>query len=109
MKKINMVPFLVKVPQQDGSIKEIPYGIKDSLSSLLFQPALKLMAVSLLLQNKLVERVLAAGDELLLEDEEYNRVKAAIDIFEGFGRNDVEFVSRILNADSVEVKEAEVK
>ncbi|GAG52577.1 unnamed protein product, partial [marine sediment metagenome] len=42
-------------------------------------------------------------DEILLEDEEWARIKKAIDTFRGFDRNAVELVTRIIEAEVVEV------
>lgn len=103
MRKINITTYKVTVRSANGETKEIDYGTKDSLVTILFNPELKLSAVDLLKQNKLAEKITDSTDELLLEDEEYNRVKAALDIVQGLGRNDVEFVKRILDAETVEV------
>lgn len=103
MKKINITTYKVTVRTATGETKEIDYGMKDSLVTILFNQELKLSAVDLLKQNKLAEKITDAGDELLLEDEEYSRVKAALDIVQGLGRNDVTFVERILEAEAVEV------
>ena len=104
MKKINLTPFTVIIRTKDGD-KEIPYGLKESIIDILFNPALKLKTVSLLKQDDLAKKILGSGDELLLEDEEYARLKNAIEIVEGLGKNDVEMVHRILDASSVDIKE----
>ena len=103
MRKINTTPYKVNV-RTETEEKEIDYNIKNSIITILFQPALKLSAVELLKQNKLAEKVASSGDELLLEEEEYTRLKIALDALEGLSRNDVEFVTRILEASSVEVE-----
>ena len=43
-------------------------------------------------------------DEILLEEDEYQRIKKAVDAFKGFNRNDVELVTRINDAELVEVE-----
>ena len=107
MKKINITTYKVSARSADGEVKEVNYGIKDSLVTILFNPELKLSAVDLLKQNKLAEKITDSTDELLLEEEEYTRVKAALDRVTGLGRNDVTFVERILEAETVEVAEKE--
>lgn len=103
MKKINTTTYKVHVRSTEGEVKEIDYGMKDSIVTILFNPELKLSAVDLLKQNKLAEKVANSVDELLLEEEEYTRIKSALDAVRGLGRNDVEFVIRILEAETVEV------
>jgi len=43
-------------------------------------------------------------DEILLEEEEYQRIKKALDTYKGFGRNDIELITRINEAEKVEVE-----
>lgn len=104
MRKINTTTYKVTIRTTEGE-KDIDYGFKDSLVTILFQPDLKLNAIELLKQNKLADKVIESGDELLLEEEEYSRVKAALEVVTGLGKNDVEFVTRILEAETIEVTE----
>ena len=102
MRKIDMSAFTVSV--RDGDVKnDISYGLKESMVALLFQPALKLNSVNLLHQDELAKKVMNAGDELLLEEEEYMRLKTALESIQGLGQNDVTLVNRIINAPEVEV------
>lgn len=112
MRKLNLKDYTVKVKTPDpmkpgGEIDaEIPYPFMTSLLNLLFIPALQLNGAELVKQNVLAMKLeQCKEDEILLEDEEYNRVKKAIDTFKGFGRNDVEIVRRINEAEVVEVEE----
>ena len=105
MRKINTTTYKTTVRSISGEVKEVDYGVKDSLATILFHPGLKLNAIDLLKQNKLANKVLESGDELLLEEEEYSRVKAALEVVTGLGKNDVEFVTRILEAETIEVTE----
>lgn len=104
MKKINMKGFKVTVTNKDGIKREIDYGLKESLVEILFHPTLKLNSIKLLKQNDLAKKISDAGDELLLEEEEYSRMKEALEKIEGLGKNDVELVQRVVNAETVEVK-----
>lgn len=98
-----MKPYPVEIRDPEGKKKEIPYGTKESLVAILFNPALKLTGLTLLRQDELARKVADSGDELLLEEEEYERIRAAIEAVEGLGRNDVEFVRRIIDAPKVDV------
>lgn len=101
MKKMDIRPYLVTVARADGSKEEIPYQIKESLVEILFNRELKLNGAGVIRQNQLAEKVLAAGDELLVEDEEYDRIMKALSLVEGLGKNDVEFAKRIIDAQPV--------
>lgn len=104
MRKITLEPYQIKVRTTDGE-KEITYGIRESFVEILFNPGLKLGGAALLKQNELAEKIMKADDTILLEEEEYQRVKIAIETVEGLGKNDVEFVRRILEAQEISVQE----
>jgi hypothetical protein len=89
---------------QDG--KELPYPMREALAEVLFHPDLKLRALDLLKRDDLARKILNQSEShILLEDSEYSLIKSAVDVVQGFTRNDVEFVRRVLNAESVEVME----
>ena len=111
MRKLNLKDYMVKVraPDQMNPGKviegEYPYRVKDSILNLLFIPALQLNGAELVKQNVLAMKLeQCKEDVILLENEEYSRIKRAIDVFKGFGRNDVELVTRINEAEVVEVE-----
>ena len=111
MRKLNLKDYTVKIRAPDkmnpGQIieGEMPYHVKDSILNLLFNPALQLGGAELVKQNVLAMKLEQCKDGvILLEDEEYNRIKKAIDTFKGFNRNDVKLVTRINEAEVVEVK-----
>jgi len=110
MRKLNLKDYMIKVkaPDQMNPGQEIegefPYHFKDSILNLLFVRELQLSGAELVKQNVLAMKLETCKDgEILLEDEEYGRIKRAIDTFKGFGRNDVELVTRINEAEVVEV------
>lgn len=104
MKKIDMTPFMIKVRQSDGIEKEGKYGLKESLVEILYNPSLKLNAISLLRQEELAKKIAGSPDtELLLEEEEYTRLKTALETVQGLGKNDIELVHRVMDAITVEV------
>jgi len=110
MRILNLKDYTVKVkaPDQMNPGQEIdgefPYHFKDSVLNLLFIRELQLNGAELVKQNVLAMKLEACkDDEILLEEEEWARIKRAVDIFKGFNRNDVQFVERINNAEEVEV------
>ena len=111
MRKLNLKNYTVKlrIPDQMNPGQmiegEYPYHTKDSILNLLFIPDLQLGGAELVKQNVLAMKLeQCKEDEILLEDEEYNRIKRAMDTFKGFNRNDVELVTRINEAEVVEVE-----
>lgn len=105
MKKINLKDYEVEVRTPTGT-NGVNYEVKTSIIGLLFQPELKLGGVELLKQNQLAEKILQHQEpEILLEDAEYNKIKQAINLVKGFGKNDVELVRRVLEAEDVSVTE----
>ena len=109
MRKLNLKDYMVtgKVKGGDGKLIDItvPYHFKDSVLNLMFTRELQLSGAELVKQNVLAMKLeQCKEDEILLEDEEYARIKRAVDTFKGFDRNAVELVTRINEAEVVEVK-----
>jgi hypothetical protein len=109
MRKLDLTDYQVtgRVKGSDGNLVDIaaPYHVKDSILNLMFIRELQLSGAELVKQNVLAMKLEnCKDDEVLLEDEEYNRIKKAIDTFRGFNRNDVELVRRINEAEVVEVE-----
>jgi len=112
MRKLKIADYMVKIRVPDqmnpGQVieGEYPFHAKDSILNLMFNPDLKLSGADTIRQNVLAMKIEACqDDEIMLEDEEYLRVKKAFDIFRGFNRNDVELIRRIEEAEVVEVEE----
>jgi len=107
MRKIELSNYDVKVPQPDGSFKPLPYNVKESLISCLLHPALKLTGRELLLRNKLAMRVEDSDDHILVEEEDYLKLRQAFETITGFAKTDMELVRRIFEAKEIEVEEKE--
>lgn len=111
MRKLNMANYMVKFKTPDRLIpgkmiqSEAPYHVKDSILNLLFIQDLQLTGAELVKQNVLAMKLEnCKEDEILLEDEEWGRIKRAVDTFKGFSRNEVELIERINEAEVVEVE-----
>jgi hypothetical protein len=83
----------------------LPYRVKDSAVTILFNPDRKLNAVELLKTNTLAERIMGAEGHVLLEEADYAELKKACETVRGYGKEDVEFVRRVLEAPQVNVME----
>lgn len=107
MRKIAIADYKIKARDQEtGNSIEAPYNVKESLISILFLPALQLQAVELLERDRLGSKIMDVKDGfVLLEEAEYKKVLDAVNLHKGFGKNDVEFVRRVLEAEEVDVKE----
>jgi len=111
MRRINLKDYIIKIRTPDKMNlgqeidAEFPYRIKDSILNLMFTRDLQLTGAELVKQNVLAMKLeTCKDDEILLEEDEYQRIKKAIDVFKGFGRHDVELVTRITEAEVVEVE-----
>ena len=103
MRKLNLKDYQItgKAKSAEGKIIDVtgPYKVKDSILNLMFSRDLQLSGAELVKQNVLATKIETCKDDfILLEDEEYERIKRAFDTFKGFGRNDVELVTRIQEA-----------
>ena len=90
----------VRVNTKNGSEVQVitgPYHVKDSILNIMFLPALQLKGAEMVKQNVLAIKIEQAGDEVMLEDAEYERVKRAAELYPCERRADVEFIDRILN------------
>ena len=112
MRKLNLKDYTVKIQAPDnmnpGEVidAEMPYHFKDSILNLMFIKELQLGGADLVKQNVLAMKLEQCKDsEILLEEDEYQRIKKTVDVYKGFNRNDVELVTRITEAEVVEVKQ----
>ena len=113
MRKIDVGNYMVKIPTTKGEFEPKPYNVKESMVSCLLHPALKLTGRELLLRGKLATRIEEApivegNGHILVEEEDYRKLRQAFETIEGFTKSDMELVSRVLEAEEIEVKEKEV-
>ena len=108
MRKLNLKDYIVKdrIPDKNDPTKvidiELPYRVKDSILNLMFLPQLQLSGAELVKQNVLAMKLENCKDsEIMVEEEEYQRIKRAFDAYKGFRRHDVELVKRILEAEEI--------
>lgn len=92
-------PWTQKVLDGKGEIVEItaPYNVKDSILNIMFLPSLGLRGAELVRQNILAMKIEQSDGAVMLEEEEYDRVKRAADQYVAQSRADVGLINRILN------------
>lgn len=104
MRKLNLENYINKIRTNEG-FKDVEYFLKDSLVFMMFNRKLGLAGKDLLEQNILAEKILKAEKEIILEEAEYDKIKMAIDMFEGCGREEVELVKRVLGCSKIDIEE----
>lgn len=105
MRKLNLESYTVSVRDVNGTTKTMPYNFKESVIELMFHPNLKLSGKALLETNIIAEKIMKADKEILLEEADYQKIKSAVDGFNGFSKNEVELVRRVLECPEIKVKE----
>lgn len=106
MRKINLENYLIEGFDEKGKTRKFPYNVKESLVSILFHRNLNLNAMDLLDRDDLARKIRdCKNKEILFEESEFEKIKQSINSFTGYGRNDIEFVNRILKCPKIEVEE----
>jgi len=101
-RKVDLRDYDVTLPDE----RVVPYHVRNSLCEILMNPGLKLNGPDLLKRNAVGQKILDATDSVLLEGGEWNLLVSGVEACQGLGRNDVELVKRIMEAEVVEVDEA---
>jgi hypothetical protein len=83
------------------------YDVRNTLIEVLFSPELRLSAMDALERDSLARKIKdCPTNTLLLEEAEWQKIKQGLESLHGFGRNDIEFIRRVINAPEVAVKQA---
>ena len=111
MRKLNLENYTAFTkapdPMKPGELLDIqfPYPTKDSLLTMMFDRGLGLNGAELIKQQALALKIEACKEgEILLEEEEWERLFTAINTVKGLGRNDHTLIKRITEAEEVEVE-----
>lgn len=110
MRKIDVGNYMVRMRNAEGNLEPKPYNVKESMVSCLLHPVLKLTGRELLLRGKLATRIeeaeiIEGNGHILVEEEDYRKLRQAFETIEGFVKSDMELVRRVLEAEEIEVKE----
>jgi len=101
MRKLDLrnYQYTEKVQNPVKGVEEVtlPFLVKESILNIMFLPTLGLQGAELVRQNVLAMKIEQAEDEVLLEEEEYQRVKKAAENYKAQSRADVGLIDRILN------------
>lgn len=114
MKRLNLEDYDYTVPEldSDGKITEkiLTYDVRKAIEGILLASGpgttQRLSNVELLRNARIAQKITMAKDGfVLLEEAEFQIVKQSFDALRGYGKNDVECVKRIENAETVDVEE----
>jgi hypothetical protein len=102
MKELDLKGYPIGDGQADAK-----YDIRVAVANVLLSPELRLNGAALLVNHKLASRISdCKEDTILLEDSEHQQLVQAINTIRGFGKWDVEFVRRTIEASEVTVGKA---
>jgi hypothetical protein len=83
------------------------YDVRGSLSALCFVPELQLNGTALMQMQEIAKAILDCPDQsILLNEQDWQKLKRACEVHVGFTRAEVELVRRVIEAVAVEVQEA---
>ena len=113
MRKLNLAPYTTRAGiDEKGQEVLLPYDVKRSIEAIMMASGAattQQLTMSELLRRADTARKIAdcPDDTILIEENEYQYVKAGFDAFKGFSANEVELCRRIEDAETVEVTEKE--
>ena len=111
MRKISLIPYKLadgeekKVPDGKGGIRiektpDVMYEVREHLVMMMFSRPLP--QIQLREHDKIARKIEAAGNDLLLEEAEYESLKQMVESFNSFYRGDLEFINRVLDAPEID-------
>jgi hypothetical protein len=110
MREINLASYKVKIKESKGGKlvdRTDTYNVKDSLISILFMPGNGVTARESFKRQVLADKIEAADKTVMIEEADWMKLVEAAEKIENVGRNDIEFMHRILDAPEVKVEKVE--
>ena len=101
MKRLDLKNYMFSVKNQQGINQLMTYDFKDILINILTHTSLGLNAPELLEINEVVEKIEKADKEVILADEEYQKIINICKRFRGFSKHDIQLVKRIYNCPDI--------
>lgn len=106
MREINLTPYSIRILKAvDGQPQEVDdnYDVKKSLCVVLFHGGQNVSAREAITRDAICKKIEVAGNSILLEEAEYDKVLKSIESLPNVGRNDIEFITRVMGAKEVPV------
>ncbi|MCK4576449.1 hypothetical protein KAU34_08580 [candidate division WOR-3 bacterium] len=97
MKKLNLDNYSVTVKDQNDLDRIMPYNFKNTIINVLTHQQFGLNGPDMMEVAPLVKKLNKATTVVILTNEEYQEIVAALKRFKGFIKNDIEMLERIYN------------
>ncbi len=103
--KLDVSPYvLIKKDSAVGKEIQVEYSVKEALSNILYHPDLHLSIEEAINRKTISDRLeICKEDHIVLSPEDYSVIYDSFGKVLGFGKDDVELLKRIKNAERFEV------
>lgn len=105
MRKIRVENYPVTIGTANNQEVTEDFKVKESLAICLCHPQLQISGLELLNRRKILDKIEAADGTLLLEDDEWQKLKTALETITGMSKNEIPMIERVTEAEEIEVKE----
>lgn len=95
MKKLNLKNYTYQARSPQGINQLLDYHFKDVLMNILTHPSLSLNGAERMDIEPLVNKIEKADSEIILTEDDFNKIINACKKFRGFAKNDGLFLKRI--------------
>jgi len=108
-RKINLKVYTVEGFDPKKGVIKVPYDVKKSLDNILLatgEATSQRLGYREALRNATIgQKILSAEDSVLLPESEFQIILRSVESYKGYGKNEVELLKRIDEAETVDVKE----
>ena len=101
MRKLDLKNYTYLVKDQQGVDRIHLYNFKDVLLNILTHPTLGLNGPELLEMKPFINNIEKANLEIVLTEDEYDKIVDTCKRFRGFSKNDILFLERIYNCTEI--------
>lgn len=92
------------------NIQDVPYNVRQSIGGVLYNPELRLTMREAIARKPLADSIENCKEDFLyITTDDFKKVKEAFEKIQGFGKDDLELLNRIEQAEEVEVNIEEFK
>jgi len=97
MKRLNLDSYSISVKDQQGLPRFLDYEVRSTIINILTHPQFGLNGPDMMEVAPLVKKIDKAFEAVILTNEEYQEIVAALKRFKGFIKNDIPMLERIYN------------
>ena len=114
-RRINLEPYeydtgqKMRLPKPDGTLDERPvmadYNVRETLVNIILHPGRRMGGLDFLRAEELSRKILDESKaEVLLAEDDYAKLRAAVEQFKGYGRHDSQMLHRVMDAEIVQLE-----